>query len=61
MRTGRDAGYATLFATDRSSSEREVDEALSTVHDGCSALRRHPVTGGLRSRTRDGSYRCATG
>ncbi|MEU3708715.1 DUF2087 domain-containing protein [Streptomyces catenulae] len=51
----------TLFETDRSYTEREVNEALLTVHDDCSALRRHLVTGGLLSRTRDGSsYRRVT-
>ncbi|WP_405746852.1 DUF2087 domain-containing protein [Streptomyces sp. NBC_01525] len=53
---------ATLFETDRSYSEREVNEALLTVHDDCSALRRYLVIGGLLSRTRDGSsYRRVTG
>nr|WP_285421678.1 DUF2087 domain-containing protein [Streptomyces benahoarensis] len=32
------------------------------MHDDCSALRRYLVTGGLLSRTRDGSsYRRVTG
>ncbi|GAA4921356.1 DUF2087 domain-containing protein [Streptomyces coeruleoprunus] len=45
----------TLFAPDRVYSEREVNEALLTVHDDTSALRRYLVTGGLLTRTRDGS------
>lgn len=45
----------TLFERDRDYSEREVNEALLTVHDDFSALRRHLVIGGHLSRTRDGS------
>ncbi|MCB5906303.1 DUF2087 domain-containing protein [Streptomyces pinistramenti] len=48
----------TLFARDREYNEREVDEALLTVHEDCSGLRRHLVIAGLLTRTRDGgSYR----
>ncbi|QGZ50212.1 MULTISPECIES: DUF2087 domain-containing protein [Streptomyces] len=48
----------TLFDPARSYSEREVNEALSTVHEDFPALRRHLVTGGFLSRTSDGaSYR----
>ncbi|MGW7429051.1 DUF2087 domain-containing protein [Streptomyces sp. NPDC054861] len=46
---------ATLFEPARTYSEREVNEALSTVHDDFPALRRYLVTGGLLSRTKDGS------
>ncbi|MEV4949986.1 DUF2087 domain-containing protein [Streptomyces sp. NPDC053755] len=45
----------TLFEPARSYSEREVNEALLTVHDDFPALRRHLVTGGLLSRTKDGA------
>ncbi|MEV7726289.1 DUF2087 domain-containing protein [Streptomyces sp. NPDC087917] len=51
----------TLFAADRSYTEPEVNEALRTVHEDCSALRRHLVTSGNLTRTRDGSsYRRST-
>ncbi|WP_141760708.1 DUF2087 domain-containing protein, partial [Streptomyces nanshensis] len=40
---------------DRPYTEREVNEALLTVHEDCSALRRHLVDGGLLVRPRDGS------
>ncbi|MCZ2527493.1 DUF2087 domain-containing protein [Streptomyces sp. HB2AG] len=50
----------TLFEPERSYSEPEVNEALLTVHEDCSALRRHLVEAGLLIRTRDGStYRRA--
>ncbi len=45
----------TLFERDRAYSEREVNEALLTVHEDCSALRRHLVVAGLLDRPRDGS------
>ncbi|MFW3470526.1 DUF2087 domain-containing protein [Streptomyces microflavus] len=44
-----------LFSRDRSYTEREVNEALLTVHEDCSALRRHLVVAGLLVRPRDGS------
>ncbi|MCM2430471.1 DUF2087 domain-containing protein [Streptomyces sp. RKAG337] len=48
----------TLFERDREYTEREVNEALHTVHEDSSALRRYLVEGGLLARTRDGaSYR----
>ncbi|MBT2408187.1 MULTISPECIES: DUF2087 domain-containing protein [unclassified Streptomyces] len=51
----------TLFAPDRDYTEPEVNEALRTVHEDCSALRRYLITSGLLTRTRDGSsYRRAT-
>ncbi|MFC9585883.1 DUF2087 domain-containing protein [Streptomyces yangpuensis] len=51
----------TLFAADRAYTEPEVNEALRTVHDDCSALRRYLITSGLLTRTRDGgSYRRST-
>ncbi|MGE7384421.1 DUF2087 domain-containing protein [Streptomyces sp. NPDC004126] len=51
----------TLFAADREYSEPEVNDALRTVHEDCSALRRYLITSGLLTRTRDGSsYRRAT-
>ncbi|THA34527.1 DUF2087 domain-containing protein [Streptomyces sp. A1277] len=47
-----------LFEPERSYTEREVNEALRTVHDDCAALRRYLVIGGLLGRTKDGtSYR----
>ncbi|MER7000113.1 DUF2087 domain-containing protein [Streptomyces sp. NPDC000410] len=45
----------TFFERDRTYTEREVNEALRTVHEDCSALRRYLVIGGLLTRTRDGS------
>ncbi|MCX5380874.1 DUF2087 domain-containing protein [Streptomyces sp. NBC_00091] len=51
----------TLFAPDREYSEPEVNDALRTVHEDCSALRRYLITSGHLTRTRDGSsYRRAT-
>ncbi|MEV7544528.1 DUF2087 domain-containing protein [Streptomyces sp. NPDC089915] len=51
----------TLFAPDRAYSEPEVNDALRTVHEDCSALRRYLITSGHLTRTRDGaSYRRAT-
>ncbi|MEU9003393.1 DUF2087 domain-containing protein [Streptomyces sp. NPDC048551] len=50
-----------LFTPDRAYTEPEVNEALLTVHEDCSALRRYLITSGLLTRTRDGSsYRRAT-
>lgn len=45
----------TLFEGERSYTEREVNEALLTVHEDCSALRRYLVVAGLLVRPRDGS------
>ncbi|WP_335936185.1 DUF2087 domain-containing protein [Streptomyces sp. PTD5-9] len=45
----------TLFERGRSYTEREVDEALLTVHEDFSALRRHLVVAGLLVRPADGS------
>ncbi|MFG3509722.1 DUF2087 domain-containing protein [Streptomyces sp. NPDC047821] len=45
----------TLFEPGRSYTEPEVNEALRTVHDDCSALRRYLVVGGMLTRTRDGA------
>ncbi|PVC82463.1 MULTISPECIES: DUF2087 domain-containing protein [Streptomyces] len=45
----------TLFERERSYTEREVNEALLTVHEDCSALRRYLVVAGLLVRPRDGS------
>ncbi|MFJ1696851.1 DUF2087 domain-containing protein [Streptomyces sp. NPDC088252] len=45
----------TLFEQDRAYTEREVNEALLTVHEDCSALRRHLVVAGLLVRPKDGS------
>ncbi|MFF8383600.1 DUF2087 domain-containing protein [Streptomyces kanasensis] len=52
----------TLFEEGRPYSEPEVNEALRTVHDDCSALRRYLVVAGHLSRTRDGRtyHRAAT-
>ncbi|MFD7862060.1 DUF2087 domain-containing protein [Streptomyces sp. NPDC059783] len=50
----------TLFAPGRTYSEREVNDALLTVHEDCAALRRYLIIGGQLSRTKDGvSYRRA--
>ncbi|MFC8450406.1 DUF2087 domain-containing protein [Kitasatospora sp. NPDC057223] len=50
----------TLFEPGRDYSEREVNDALLTVHPDCSALRRYLVEAGLLARPRDGSsYRRA--
>lgn len=45
----------TLFERDRVYSEYEVNEALRTVHEDCSALRRYLVVAGLLVRPKDGS------
>ncbi|MFB6989651.1 DUF2087 domain-containing protein [Streptomyces sp. NPDC056230] len=45
----------TFFEQDRAYTEREVNEALLTVHEDCSALRRHLVVAGLLVRPKDGS------
>ncbi|MFJ3974087.1 DUF2087 domain-containing protein [Streptomyces sp. NPDC090021] len=51
----------TLFPAGRTYTEPEVNEALRTVHEDCSALRRYLITSGLLTRTRDGrSYRRST-
>ncbi|MGW6564356.1 DUF2087 domain-containing protein [Streptomyces sp. NPDC054975] len=44
-----------LFEPSRSYSEREVNDALLTVHEDFPALRRYLVTGGQLSRTKDGA------
>ncbi|MDT0347436.1 DUF2087 domain-containing protein [Streptomyces litchfieldiae] len=44
----------TLFDPDRAYTEKEVNEALLTVHDDYAALRRYLVDEGLLVRTRDG-------
>ncbi|MFE5558269.1 DUF2087 domain-containing protein [Streptomyces sp. NPDC056544] len=50
----------TLFAVDREYTEPEVNDALRTVHEDCSALRRYLITSGRLTRTRDGrTYRRA--
>ncbi|MET9958071.1 DUF2087 domain-containing protein [Streptomyces sp. NPDC006326] len=50
----------TLFDEDRTYTEPEVNDALRTVHEDTSALRRYLITSGLLTRTRDGSsYRVA--
>ncbi|MFE8938845.1 DUF2087 domain-containing protein [Streptomyces sp. NPDC007872] len=46
---------ATLFEDGRAYGEPEVNEALKGVHEDFPALRRHLVTGGFLSRTKDGS------
>ncbi|OKK22984.1 hypothetical protein AMK16_03820 [Streptomyces sp. CB00455] len=51
----------TLFQPSRDYTEPEVNDALCTVHEDCSALRRYLITSGHLTRTRDGSsYRRAT-
>lgn len=48
----------TLFRPDRTYTEREVNDALLTVHEDCAALRRYLVIGGKLARTKDGvTYR----
>ncbi|WKD31272.1 DUF2087 domain-containing protein [Streptomyces xanthophaeus] len=50
----------TLFTADREYTEPEVNDALRTVHEDCSALRRYLITSGKLTRTRDGrTYRRA--
>ncbi|MFD6425516.1 DUF2087 domain-containing protein [Streptomyces sp. NPDC060198] len=50
----------TLFQPGRDYTEREVNDALLTVHDDAAALRRYLVEARLLTRTRDGSaYRRA--
>jgi hypothetical protein len=50
----------TLFETGRDYTERDINEALLTVHDDFSALRRYLVESGRLTRTKDGSsYRRA--
>ncbi|GAA2788280.1 DUF2087 domain-containing protein [Streptomyces showdoensis] len=46
---------ATLFEPSRVYTEREVNEALKTVHADFPALRRYLVIGGQLARTKDGS------
>ncbi|MFG2143257.1 DUF2087 domain-containing protein [Streptomyces sp. NPDC048696] len=45
----------TLFEPDVTYTEREVNDALLTVHDDYPALRRYLITAGLLTRTRDGA------
>jgi hypothetical protein len=45
-----------LFEYGRLYSEREVNEALLTVHEDCAALRRYLVDDGWLARSRDGSH-----
>ncbi|MET8173152.1 DUF2087 domain-containing protein [Streptomyces clavifer] len=45
----------TLFEPGRVYTEREVNDALLTVHEDCSALRRYLVVAGLLVRPKDGS------
>lgn len=56
-RRGQLLGYlaARLFAGGRTYTEGEVNEAIATVHDDTSALRRYLVEDGFLGRTRDGS------
>jgi hypothetical protein len=50
----------TLFDADRSYTEREVNEALLTVHGDYPALRRYLIENRLLTRAKDGSsYRRA--
>ncbi|MEU8777198.1 DUF2087 domain-containing protein [Streptomyces sp. NPDC048606] len=51
----------TLFEEGVEYTEPEVNDALRTVHEDCSALRRYLITSGRLTRTRDGrSYRRAS-
>lgn len=45
----------TLFERDREYTEHEVNEALLTVHEDFSALRRYLITDGWLTRHPDGS------
>ncbi|MEV0095154.1 DUF2087 domain-containing protein [Streptomyces sp. NPDC050738] len=45
----------TLFETGHDYTEREVNDALLTVHDDFSALRRYLVESGRLARPKDGS------
>ncbi|AJF69889.1 hypothetical protein SVTN_21250 [Streptomyces vietnamensis] len=45
----------TLFEAGRTYREAEVNEALKTVHEDFSALRRYLVIGGFLARTKDGA------
>ncbi|WP_405871879.1 DUF2087 domain-containing protein [Streptomyces zaomyceticus] len=45
----------TLFEDGRDYREPEVNQALLTVHEDFSALRRYLVIGGFLARTKDGS------
>ncbi|MFJ3900134.1 DUF2087 domain-containing protein [Streptomyces sp. NPDC090025] len=45
----------TLFAPDTVYTEREVNEALKSVHADFPALRRYLVIGGQLARTKDGA------
>ncbi|MEU0126504.1 DUF2087 domain-containing protein [Streptomyces sp. NPDC006289] len=45
----------TLFERDRVYTESEVNDALLSVHEDCSALRRYLVVAGLLERPADGS------
>jgi hypothetical protein len=45
----------TLFEDGREYTEREINDAIRTVHEDCSALRRYLVEGGFLARTKDGS------
>lgn len=50
----------TLFDTGRDYTEREVNDALLTVHDDAAALRRYLIEARLLTRTPDGrTYRRA--
>lgn len=52
----------TLFTTGRDYSEREINDAIRTVHEDAPALRRYLVEGGFLSRTKDGAnYRRVSG
>ncbi|MBY8880799.1 DUF2087 domain-containing protein [Actinacidiphila acidipaludis] len=46
---------ASLFTGGRVYTEQEVNEALASVHDDTSALRRYLVEEGFLGRTRDGA------
>lgn len=50
-------GYlaARLFTGGRVYTEREVNEAIATVHEDTSALRRYLIEEGFLGRTRDGA------
>ncbi|RKN39755.1 DUF2087 domain-containing protein [Streptomyces hoynatensis] len=46
----------TLFRPGRDYPEREVNEALLTVHEDCAALRRYLVDEGWLTRHADGTH-----
>ncbi|MEW1864414.1 DUF2087 domain-containing protein [Streptomyces sp. NPDC088194] len=46
---------ARLFTAGRDYTEQEVNEAIATVHEDTSALRRYLIEAGFLGRTKDGA------